>query len=263
MNEDDVVLPPGTDLNADLGESYGRWTLGDDGAMLDVVTSANVACGFHAGDPATLLRTVRCAAARGVVVGAQVAYPDLAGFGRRYMDIAPADLTAAVLYQIGALDGICRAAGVRVRYVKPHGALYHSVARHEAQAAAVVEAVASYDVALPILGLPDSVLLRRAAAAGLVTVAEAFVDRGYRADATLVPRDQPGALVDDPARAAERAVRLVRDGTIVSVAGEAVSVSAKSLCVHGDSPGAVALARAVRSALDDAGISLRPFVDPA
>ena len=188
MDGHDVVSGPGIDLNADLGESYGRWTFGDDGAMLDLVTSANVACGFHAGDPATLLHTVREAARRGVVIGAQVSYPDLVGFGRRYIDIAPADLTAAVLYQIGALDGLCRAAGSRVRYVKPHGALYHSVVHHEGQAAAVVEAVAAYDDALPILGLPGSVLLSRAAAAGLDTVREAFVDRGYRADATLVPR---------------------------------------------------------------------------
>lgn len=262
MDGHDVVPGLGIDLNADLGESFGRWTLGDDDALLDVVTSANVACGFHAGDPTTLLCTVRAAAERAVVVGAQVSYPDLVGFGRRFIDIAPADLTAAVLYQIGALDGLCRAAGSRVRYVKPHGALYHSVVNHEEQAAAVVKAVAAYDDALPILGLPGSALLRRASAAGLETVREAFVDRGYRADATLVPRDQAGALIDDPLRAARRAVRLVRDGTVDSVGGEAVSVSARSLCVHGDSPGAVEMAQAVRDALVEAGIALRPFVEP-
>lgn len=263
MDGHDAVAGPGIDLNADLGESFGRWTLGDDDAMLDVVTSANVACGFHAGDPATLLRTVRAAAERTVVVGAQVSYPDLVGFGRRYIDIAPADLTAAVLYQIGALDGLCRAAGTRVRYVKPHGALYHSVVRHEGQAAAVVEAVARYDAALPVLGLPGSVLLRCAAEAGLVAVPEAFADRGYLADGTLVPRDRAGALVDDPVLAARRAIRIVHEGTVISVAGEPVSVAARSLCVHGDSPGAVVMARALRDGLAGAGIALRPFVDVA
>lgn len=251
------------DLNADLGESYGRWTLGDDTAMLDVVTSANIACGFHAGDPSTLLAAVRAAGERGVAIGAQVGYPDLAGFGRRFMDIAPADLTAAVLYQIGALDGLCRAAGTRVRYVKPHGALYHSVARHEGQAAAVVAAVVSYGASLPLVGLPGSVVLALAADAGLTAVPEAFADRGYRGDGTLVPRDQPDAVLDDPAAAAARAVRLARDGSVIAADGEPISVVARSLCVHGDSPGAVGMARAIRQALEAAGVSLRPFATAA
>lgn len=263
MDEYDEARGRAIDLNADLGESYGRWTLGDDEAMLDVVTSANIACGFHAGDPATLLGTVRAAAERGVAVGAQVAYPDLAGFGRRFMDIAPADLTAAVLYQIGALDGLCRAAGTRVRYVKPHGALYHSVARHEGQAGAVVAAVVAYDASLPLVGLPGSVVLARAADAGLTGVQEAFADRGYRGDGTLVPRAQPGALLDDPAAVASRAVRLVRDGSLLAEDGEQVSVIARSLCVHGDSPGAVQMTRAVREALEAAGIAVRAFVGAA
>jgi UPF0271 protein len=263
MDEYDAAPGYAIDLNADLGESYGRWRIGDDTAMLDVVTSANVACGFHAGDPATLLATVRAAADRNVAIGAQVGYPDLAGFGRRFMDIAPADLTAAVLYQIGALDGLCRAAGTRVRYVKPHGALYHSVERHEGQAAAVVAAVASYDASLPLLGLPGSVALDLAADAGLTAVPEAFADRGYRGDGTLVPRDQPDAVLDDPAAAAVRAVRLARDGSVISAEGSHVAVVARSLCVHGDSPGAVDMARAVRRALEEAGVALRPFVTGA
>jgi UPF0271 protein len=156
---DDVSV----DLNADLGESYGRWTLGDDAAMVEVVTSANIACGFHAGDPATLLATCRLAADRNVVIGAQVSYPDLTGFGRRFLDISAADLTAAVIYQIGALDGLARASGTRVRYVKPHGALYNATVDHQGQAGAVVSAVIAYDASLPILGLPDSALLRIAA----------------------------------------------------------------------------------------------------
>lgn len=249
------------DLNADLGESYGRWTLGDDEALLDIVTSANVACGFHAGDPATLLATVRAAAERGVTIGAQVGYPDLAGFGRRFIDIAPADLTAAVIYQIGALDGLARAAGTRVRYVKPHGALYNAVVSHEGQARAVIDAITRYDASLPVLGLPDSALLARAGEAGLVIVHEAFTDRGYTPEGTLVARDQDGALLHDPAIVAARAVHMVRDRAITAVDGSPIAVAAQSLCVHGDSPGAVDMARSVRDALTGAGVLLRPFVD--
>ncbi len=182
------------DLNADLGESFGRWTLGDDEAMLDVVTSANVACGFHAGDPRGLLRVCELAADRGVVVGAQVGYRDLAGFGRRFIDIEPADLLADVIYQIGALQGLCSAVGTTVRYVKPHGALYNAVIHHETQAAAVVEAVRRVDPTLPLLGLPGSVLLALAHDAGLPTVTEAFADRAYTADG------HPGAPRPRPAR---------------------------------------------------------------
>jgi UPF0271 protein len=249
------------DLNADLGESYGRWVLGDDEAMLRSVSSANVACGFHAGDPATLLRTVRGAAERGVVIGAQVSYPDLAGFGRRFIDMAPEDLTAAVLYQIGALDGLCRAAGTGVRYVKPHGALYNTAVHHQGQAAAIVTAVAAYDRSLPVLGLPESALLQHAERAGLRGVPEAFADRGYAADGTLVPRDRPGALLDDPAAVAERVFRLVTEGSVRAVDDSEVAVRAESVCLHGDSPGAVTMARAVRDRLAAAGVALRSFVD--
>lgn len=248
------------DLNADLGESYGRWVLGDDAAMLDAVSSANVACGFHAGDPATLLRTVRAAADRGVAVGAQVSYPDLVGFGRRFMDIAPADLTAAVLYQVGALDGLCRAAGTAVRYVKPHGALYNTVVHHEGQAAAIVEAVAAYGGSLPVLGLPGSALLRAAESAGLGAVPEAFADRGYSPDGRLVPRDQPGALLDDSAEVAARVLRLVSDGTVIAVDGTVLQVDAESVCLHGDTPGASGMAKLLRERLDRAGVTVRPFV---
>jgi UPF0271 protein len=248
------------DLNADLGESFGRWVLGDDNAMLGLVTSANVACGFHAGDPATLLATVTAAAESGVVVGAQVSYPDLAGFGRRFLDMKPDELTAAVTYQIGALDGLCRSVGTRVRYVKPHGALYNTIVRHREQAAAVVAAVRAYDDSLPLLGLPGSTALEQAAVAGLRSVAEAFADRAYRADGTLVPRDRPGAVLHDPDAIAARVLRLVRDGVIEAEDGSTVPVVAESVCVHGDSPGAVAIAAAVRDLLVRNGITLRPFV---
>lgn len=248
------------DLNADLGESFGRWTLGDDEAMLDVVTSANVACGFHAGDPRGLLRVCEQAAERSVVIGAQVGYRDLAGFGRRFIDVDPADLMADVIYQIGALQGVCAAAGTAVRYVKPHGALYNALVHHEAQAAAVVEAVRRVDASLPVLGLPGSVLLRLAEAAGLATVTEAFADRGYLADGTLVPRGREGAVLHDPQTVAARAVRMVVTGEVEAADGASLRIDAASLCVHGDSPGAVSMATSVRAGLEAAGVTLAPFV---
>jgi UPF0271 protein len=234
------------DLNADVGESFGRWQLGDDDALLPHLTSANVACGFHAGDPATLRRTCELAVAHGVTIGAQVAYRDLAGFGRRFIDVPPAELAADVLYQLGALDGLARAAGGAVAYLKPHGALYHAVARDRGQAAAVVEAVVAYG-GLPVVGLPGAVLLDLAAAAELPGVSAGFADRGYRDDGSLVPRSEPGAVLDDPAAAAEQAVRLVREGRV------------RSLCVHGDSPGAADIAAAVRAALEDEGVRVAAF----
>jgi len=247
------------DLNSDLGEGFGAWRLGDDDAMLDVVSSANIACGFHAGDPRTLLATCERAVARGVVIGAQVGYRDLAGFGRRFIDYEDADLVADVIYQLGALDGLARAAGDRVLYVKPHGALYNAIVHHEQQAAAVVEAVLRYDPDLPVLGLPGSIFLHVAEDAGLTTVREAFADRGYRPDGTLVPRREPGALLHDPAEVAERMVRLVTDRTLVAVDGTVIKVEADSICVHGDSPGAVAMARSVHDALTAAGVPLTAF----
>lgn len=247
------------DLNSDVGESFGRWTLGDDEAVLAAVTSANVACGFHAGDPTTLRHTCELAVAAGVVVGAQAGYRDLAGFGRRFLDVAPRELTDDVLYQLGALDGLCRATGTRVRYLKPHGALYNAIVHHEAQARAVVDAVVEYDSTLPVLGLPGSVFLAHAQARGLRTVAEAFADRGYTPEATLVPRSEPGALLHDADEVAARVVRLVQDGAITAVDGSSVTVRAESVCVHGDSPNAVAMARAVRSALSQAGVEVHSF----
>jgi UPF0271 protein len=248
------------DLNSDVGESYGRWTLGDDDAMLAIITSANVACGFHAGDPSTLRATTSVAAHRGVVVGAQVGYGDLAGFGRRFVDVEPGALADDVVYQLGALDGMCRVAGTRVRYVKPHGALYNAVVHHEGQAGAVVAAVRDYDRDLPVLGLPGSALLRAAEAAGLRAVPEVFADRGYTADATLVPRSEPGAVLHDPEEVAQRVLRMVTDGVVRSVSGADVAVRGDSVCVHGDSPGAVDMATAVRAALDGAGVTVAAFV---
>ncbi len=247
------------DLNSDVGESFGRWTLGDDAALTPLVTSVNVACGFHAGDPSTLRRTCAAAAEHGVAVGAQVGYRDLAGFGRRFIDMEPEELTDEVIYQIGALQALATAAGTTVRYVKPHGALYNAIVHHEEQAAAVVEAVRAVDPGLPLLGLPGSVVLELATAAGLRTVREAFADRAYTAAGTLVSRREPGAVLHDPQQVAARMVRLVTEGVITAVDGNEVTVAAESICVHGDSPGAVDMARQVRLALEAAGVRIGSF----
>ncbi|MFF7814650.1 LamB/YcsF family protein [Streptomyces roseolus] len=247
------------DLNADLGEGFGRWTLTDDERLLSVVTSANVACGFHAGDAVTMRRVCELAAERGVRIGAQVSYRDLAGFGRRAMDVPPAELAAEVAYQIGALEVFARAAGSRVAYVKPHGALYNRVVRDAEQAAAVVDGVLLAGGALPVLGLPGSRLHEAAERAGLPVVAEAFGDRAYRADGSLLPRGQEGAVVHDPDKVVERSVTLVRSGTVTAHCGTAVAVRARSLCLHGDTPGAVELARRVRTALESAGVTVEAF----
>lgn len=247
------------DLNADLGESFGAWTMGDDDAMLSVVTSANVACGFHAGDPRTMRRTVARAVERGVRIGAHVSYRDLAGFGRRFLDVDPEDLTADVLYQIGALEAVCRAAGGRVAYVKPHGALYNAIVDHAGQAFAVVEAVRSYERSLPLLGLPGGVAESLAREAGVPTVAEAFADRAYTPSGTLVARGRPGAVLTDPGQVAARMLRLATTGEVVAVDGSVLTMRADSICVHGDSPDAVRMARAVRAALESAGVSVEAF----
>jgi UPF0271 protein len=247
------------DLNSDLGEGYGRWALGDDAAMLEVVTSANIACGFHAGDPATIDRTVRTAVERGVAVGAQVSYPDLVGFGRREIDVPPDELTADVLYQLGALEAFAKAAGSRVRYVKPHGALYNRIARDPVQAAAVVEAIRRYDPALPLLTLPGSVAMEAAGEAGIPSVGEGFADRAYTAEGRLVSRREPGAVLHDPERVAARSVVMATEHRVETADGTQVAVEVRSLCVHGDTPGAVDLARAVRTALSQAGVTLEAF----
>jgi 5-oxoprolinase (ATP-hydrolysing) subunit A len=247
------------DLNSDLGEGFGAWRLGDDEALLDVVTSANVACGFHAGDPSIMLRVCAQAAGRSVAIGAQVGYRDLAGFGRRAIAVPPADLTAEVIYQLGALDACARVAGSRVAYLKPHGALYNTIVTDDVQAAAVVEAVRRYDAELPVLGLPGSRFLDLAQEAGLTVVSEAFADRAYTEDGHLVPRGEPGAVLHDPDEIAARCVRLAVEGTVLSRNGTPVAVHPRSICVHGDTPNAVSIARAVRSALVSARLNLVAF----
>ncbi|MEV1070841.1 LamB/YcsF family protein [Micromonospora parva] len=247
------------DLNADLGEGFGIWRLGDDDALLDLVTSANVACGFHGGDPSTMRRVCEGAAHRGVAVGAQVGYRDLAGFGRRHIAYDFAELRDEVTYQLGALDAFCRLFHTRVRYLKPHGALYHAASIDESQAAAVVAAVTGYNPELPVLCLPGSTLAQLAVGAGLPVVAEAFADRAYLPNGALVPRGTPGAVITDPEQVAERAVRMATHRSVVAVDGTVIPCSVDSICVHGDTPGAVSAAELVRAALIDADITLTPF----
>jgi len=245
------------DLNSDLGESFGAWRMGDDDAMFPLVTSANLACGFHAGDPATMLAACRSAARHGVAIGAHPSYRDLAGFGRRDMEVPADQLHADVLYQVSALVGIAAHAGTTVRYLKPHGALYNRIAVDLEVAEIVADVARGLD--LPVLGLPGSAIETACRQARIGFVAEAFADRGYLADGTLAPRGLAGALITDAADVAARAVRMVVDGVIVAVDGTELAVRPASLCVHGDTPGAVALARAVRVALNDAGVEVSAF----
>jgi UPF0271 protein len=247
------------DLNADLAEGYGIWTLGDDDAMLDIVTSANLACGFHAGNPVGLARTCRAATARGVRVGAQVGYFDLAGFGRRRIEVDPDELTADVIYQIGALQALARAAGTTLRYVKPHGALYNTIGTDSDQARAVAEAVRAVDPELPVLGLAGSVFFTEARRLGLRTVAEAFADRAYQPDGQLVSRSAAGAVLRDPDQIAARVLSMVSTGTVTAIDGSVIGIEVESVCVHGDSPRAVEVAGAVRDRLLADGIELAAF----
>jgi UPF0271 protein len=248
------------DLNADLGEGYGVWRLGDDRALLGVVTSANVACGFHAGDPSSILQTLGWAAQAGVVVGAHVSYPDLVGFGRRAMEVSPSELRGDVAYQLGALEGLSRLAGVQVRYVKAHGALYNRVATDLEGAEAVVSAVNDCDPSLVLLCAAGSAIATAGESAGLRVVGEAFADRAYLPDGTLAPRSDPGGVILDESEVVARAVRLASDRVVVALDGTVLPVRAESICVHGDTPGAAGLARAVRQGLARAGIEVCSFV---
>ena len=247
------------DLNSDLGESFGAWSMGDDAAMLDIVSSANVACGFHAGDAAGILSTLKAAKARGVVVGAHVAYRDLAGFGRRNMDVSSRDLVADVIYQIGALQGLAQAAGTTVKYVKPHGALYNTIAQDRRQATDVINAIKAIDSSLVLMALAGSPLIGWARDAGLSVVAEAFADRAYTPSGALVSRREAGAVLHDEALIAQRMLTLVREGVIEAVDGSMVRVEADSICVHGDSPGAVAIARKIRQRFESEGVQIASF----
>jgi len=247
------------DLNCDMGESFGAWTMGLDAEAMPLVSSANVACGFHASDPGTMRRTVRLAKQHGVSVGAHPSYPDLVGFGRRDLQLSPDQVRDDVTYQLGALWAFCRAEGIPLRHVKPHGALYNASARDAELAQAVADAVRSIDPALVLVGLAGSEHGRAAERAGLPHVAEAFADRAYLADGSLAPRGTPGAVLHDPARIADRVARMVEDHAIEAIDGASVPFAARTICVHGDNPAAVEIIRAIRARLSQAGIAVRPF----
>ncbi|MFH1474654.1 MAG: 5-oxoprolinase subunit PxpA [Chloroflexota bacterium] len=244
------------DLNADVGEGFGPWPMGEDAALIPLATSVNVACGFHAGDPLTIRHTVRLALGAGCAVGAHPGYPDLVGFGRREMDMTSDEIEAAVLYQVAALAGMVRAEGGHLAHVKPHGALYHRAAGDPAVAGAVARAVSAVSPGLRLVGPPGSALLAAGASVGLTCVAEAFADRAYEADGCLRPRRLAGALLD-PVRAAAQAVSIARDGRVTSVDGTVLAVAVATICIHGDTPGAATIAAAVRRALTTAGVTVR------
>jgi 5-oxoprolinase (ATP-hydrolysing) subunit A len=245
------------DLNADVGESLGPWSMGVDAALIPLVSSVNVACGFHAGDPRTMRRTVRLAVEAGVAIGAHPGYPDLVGFGRRAMAMAPDELEAAILYQVAALAGIARADGGRLTHVKAHGALYHRVASDRAAADALAQAVLRLDPTLRVVTSPGSVLLEAADAAGLPTLVEGFADRVYEPDGLLRARELAGALHEDPEAAARQAVSIVRDGRVIASDGSGVTLRVDTLCIHGDTPGAEAMAAVIRRRLAEAGVEVR------
>ena len=241
-----------------MGEGFGRYRLNDE-ALLATVTSASIACGFHAGDPVVMRETVASALTRGVRIAAHPGYPDLVGFGRRDLAVTPSEVEAIVVYQIGALQAVCAAAGARLRYVKPHGSLYNRAARDAATADAIARAVRSVDSSLILLGLARSALIEAADRVGIRSVSEAFVDRAYRSDGSLVPRTEPGAVLTDVGAVADRALRMVETGTVLAADGSVVRMRAESLCVHGDDRDAAAIVRAVRTRMEQAGVSVAPF----
>ena len=244
------------DLNSDLGESFGPWPMGQDSGLMDSISSANVACGFHAGDPGTMRATIVLARSKGVAIGAHPGFPDLVGFGRREMKATPGEVEDFVLYQVSALAGMAAAQGMRLQHVKAHGALYNMACRDRALADAIARAVAALDRSLILFGLPASELLRAGDAAGLQTAAEVFADRAYDPDGSLTARSKPGSVLDDTVRVVERAIRMVRDREVVAVDGSLIKLQADTICLHGDTPGAVDHAKAVRKGLEGAGISV-------
>ncbi|NIF29383.1 LamB/YcsF family protein [Pantoea sp. Tr-811] len=247
------------DLNSDLGESFGPWPMGDDASMLDIVTSANIACGFHAGDPAGILSVLKEAVARGVTIGAHVGYRDLVGFGRRVMEPSSSELIGDVIYQIGALEGLAKAAGTTISYVKPHGALYNTIAKDRRQGADVIAAIKAVNPSLILLVLAGAPIVEQAREAGLRVMCEAFADRAYNSDGSLVNRRIAGAVLHDPELITQRMLRLVREGVVEAVDGSTVTLQADSICVHGDNPAAVQTAKALRDAFEQNDVQLHSF----
>ena len=249
------------DLNSDLGESFGPWPMGQDAALMDSISSANVACGFHAGDPGTMRATIALAREKGVAIGAHPGFQDLAGFGRREMKATPAEVEDLVLYQVSALAGMASAQGVRLQHVKAHGALYNMACRDGALAEAIARAVAALDPSLILFGLPNSELLRAGQAAGLRVAAEVFADRAYDPDGSLTSRAKPGSVIHDTQKVVDRAIKMVRDNKVIAVDGSTIALQADTICLHGDTPGAAEHARALRRGLEGAGISVANWSD--
>ena len=249
------------DLNADLGEGFGPYQYGADQELLPLVTSANIACGWHGGDPGVMRQAVRVAREHGVTIGAHPGYPDRMGFGRRNMSLSPQEVTDGILYQLGALEGLCRAEGTAVRYVKPHGALYNTAAQDPVLAAAVVEAVRLFGAGLVLLCPWGSTMAQAAQAAGLPIAREFFADRGYQEDGSLVPRGQPGAILSEPESVCRRVIRAVKEGVVETFSGREIAVEMDSICLHGDTSAAVVLAGCIRRALEMEGVLLRPFAE--
>ena len=247
------------DLNCDMGESFGRYRIGADEAMMQYITSANIACGYHAGDPLVMDRTVRLAAKHGVGVGAHPGFPDLMGFGRRAMQLSPAEIENYILYQIGALAAFARAAGVELVHVKPHGALYNVAAKDVELARAIVHGIARFSKELVVVCPAASAMIEAAEEEGLCAAQEGFADRVYNQDGTLQSRKEPGSVIHDPQRAAERAVAMVRDGVVVAHTGEKIPLRVDTICIHGDTPAAVQIAQAIRKELEAAGIEVVPM----
>lgn len=246
------------DLNCDMGEGFGPWPMGNDAELMKFVSSANIACGFHAGDPATMRKTVEVAVKRGVAIGAHPGFPDLQGFGRRAMSLRPQEIYDLVLYQVAALKGICEANGTKLRHVKPHGALYNQAAADAAMAGAIANAVAKLDPNLIVYGLSGSFLISAAKTAGLRAASEVFADRTYQENGSLTPRTDPNALVADPAEAARQALQMVAEKIVISTSGKAVNLNAETICIHGDSEHAVEFASAIRAELDKRGVAVIP-----
>jgi len=247
------------DLNSDLGESFGAWTMGLDEDVMNHISSANIACGWHAGDAEIMVKTVRAAKAKGVAVGAHPGYPDLLGFGRRNMTCTPDELYAYTLYQTGALKTICESEGIELQHVKPHGAMYNQAAKDPKLAEAIVRAVKNTGKGIILMGLANSAFETAAKELGVPFAAEAFADRGYMPDGSLVPRNQPGAFVHDPDEAAARMVKLVKEGTLTTPDGRTLKLNARSICMHGDNPAAVKMAEVVRAAMEKNGIAVKPL----
>jgi 5-oxoprolinase (ATP-hydrolysing) subunit A len=245
------------DINSDVGESFGAYSIGHDVGLMRSITSANVAAGFHAGDPSVLRETIRLAKANGVAVGAHPGFPDLVGFGRRELNVTPKEAEDLVLYQVAAVAGVARAEGVSLQHVKPHGALFNMAVRNRELAAAIARAVAAFDASLILFGLPGSEILAAGRAAGLRVAAEVFADRAYEPDGSLASRRKPGAVIHDPATVVARAVRMATDGSVVAIDGTVVPLAADTICVHGDTPGSDDLAAKIRAGFEAAGVAVR------